>query len=279
MIGAIVGDVVGSRFEFNNHRSKDFELFDEACEPTDDSIMTLAIAQALMEAVDEFQGSDLDADFEKRLSELAVHHMRSIGQRYPYCGYGGRFGVWMFEPNPQPYNSFGNGAAMRVSPVGFFASDADQVKRWSAAVTRVTHNHPEGIKGAEATAMAILLARQGASKNEIRELIESDYYVLDFTIDEIRPTYPFNETCQQTVPQAIQCFLESDSFEDAIRIAISLGGDSDTVAAIAGPIAAAFYGGVPKEIGERALSYLDDELLAIVNHWQEFLRSSDGAGD
>ena len=277
MLGAIVGDVVGSRFEFNNHRSKDFELFDEACEPTDDSIMTLAIAQALMDAVDEFQGSDLDADFGKRLSELVVSRMQSIGQRYPYCGYGGRFGVWMFESNPQPYNSFGNGAAMRVSPVGFFASDADQVKRWSEAVTRVTHNHPEGIKGAEATAMAILLARQGAPKNEIRELIENDYYVLDFTIDEIRPTYPFNETCQQTVPQAIQCFLESDSFEDAIRTAVSLGGDSDTMAAIAGPIAAAFYDGVPKEIGERALSYLDDELLAIVNRWQEFLSSSYGA--
>lgn len=270
MLGAIVGDIVGSRFEFNNHRSKDFELFDPSCFPTDDSIMTLAIAQALMEAVAEFHGAALDASFDERLSELAVKRMRSIGQRYPNCGYGGRFGVWMFESDPQPYNSFGNGAAMRINPIGFFASNAEQVKRWSQAVTRVTHNHPEGIKGAEATAMAILLARQGASQDEIRELIQRDYYPLDFTIDEIRPTYPFNETCQLTVPQAIQCFLESESFEDAIRIAISLGGDSDTVAAIAGPIAEAFYKGVPTEIGEQAVSYLDENLQAILHRWQQF---------
>jgi len=196
--------------------------------------------------------------------------MQEIGRPYPHCGYGGMFARWIYSDAPQPYNSFGNGAAMRISPVGFAARTESEVRDWSEAITAATHNHPEGIKGAEATAMAIFMALQGYQKSEIRERIVHDYYPLDFTIDQIRPTYRFNETCQETVPQAIECFLESDSFEDAIRTAISLGGDSDTIAAITGPIAEAYYG-VPQAIREQALAYLDDRLLAIFDEWEALI--------
>ncbi len=257
MIGAIIGDIVGSRFEFNNHRSKDFDLFSADCFTTDDSIMTLAIAKAILSC-------EGDWDW---LSEQAVKFMREIGRKYPDCGFGGRFNQWIFSDHPQPYSSFGNGAAMRVSPCGWIAETEDEAKLLARKVTEVTHNHPEGLRGAEATTVAIYLARNGATKAEIRERIESDYYELDFSLDEIRDDYQFNETCQETVPQAMVAFLESLTFEDAIRNAISIGGDSDTLAAITGAVAEAYYG-VPAPLKRKALMYLDSELRGIFRAWE-----------
>ncbi len=264
MIGAVVGDIVGSRFEWNNHRSKDFELFTAECFPTDDSIMTMAVARALREVIDAYgEDAPRDADdFLANLREATIRWMRQAGRRYPDCGFGGRFHEWMFSTSPTAYNSFGNGSAMRVSAAGFLGRSPEEVIALSTAVTEVTHDHPEGIKGAEATAIAIYLARQGATQEEIRTHIAAGYYSLDFTIDQIRSTYRFNEICQETVPQAIVCFLESDSFEDCIRTAISLGGDSDTVAAIACSIGEAYFQ-VPPAIRETALGYLDDYLMQL----------------
>ncbi len=270
MLGAIIGDIVGSRFEFNNHRKKDFELFAASCSLTDDSIMTLAVAQAIMETEKNMEKDDRsDPDYHHLLSQLTVKCMQDIGRKYPHCGYGGRFARWMFSDHPVPYNSFGNGAAMRISPAALVARTEPEATRLSATITSVTHDHPEGIKGAEATVVAIYRARHGSSKSQIRDKIVQDYYPLDFTIDEIRPTYQFNEICQETVPQAITAFLESESFEDAIRTAISLGGDSDTIAAITGSIAEAYYG-VPEDISRKALSYLDQELRSVYDEWVEF---------
>lgn len=258
MIGAIIGDIVGSRFEWHNHRSKDFELFTPACSPTDDSIMTLAIGKALVESQPDWRD----------LGVQAVRCMQEVGRPYPHCGYGGRFHGWMYSDNPQPYNSFGNGAAMRVSACGFAATSLEEAKALSKAVTEVTHNHPEGLKGAEATTVAIYLARTGCPMSEIRALIDTTYYPMNFTLDEIRPTYRFNETCQDTVPQALEAFFESTGFEDAIRNAISVGGDSDTLAAITGGIAEAYYG-VPDDLRNKALSCLDSHLLAIYQAFEQ----------
>jgi ADP-ribosylglycohydrolase len=263
MLGAIIGDIAGSRFEFNNHRSKEFDLFTEDCSVTDDSIMTLAIAKAILAC---------NGDWNK-LADNAVKYMREIGRKYPDCGFGGMFREWVFSDDPKPYSSYGNGAAMRVSPCGFIAKTEEEAKLLSQKVTGVTHNHPEGLKGAEAVSVVIFMARNGATKSEIKERIEKDYYTLDFTIDSIRESYEFNETCQGTVPQAIQAFLESISFEDTIFNAISLGGDSDTLAAIAGSIADAYYG-VPFEIKSKAITYLDHELYGIYREWEKFLRKT-----
>ncbi len=257
MLGAIIGDIVGSRFEWNNHRSKTFALFTADCAPTDDSIMTLAVAKALLSCAGEYS----------RLGEAAVYWMRKIGQSYPACGYGSRFYAWMYSDDPKPYNSYGNGAAMRVSPCAFVAGSLEEAKALSRAVTEVTHNHPEGIKGAEATTVAIYLAKTGRRQEEIRSEIRKEYYPLDFSLDEIRGTYRFNESCQETVPQAIEAFLEAKDFEDAIRNAISIGGDSDTLAAITGGIAEAYFG-IPDEIREAAERYLNPELLAILREFE-----------
>jgi ADP-ribosylglycohydrolase len=251
----------------------DFELFTEDCFITDDTIMTLAIAKAILETDREtLLGSFIrrqDKVYLNQLAENTVSYMQMIGRNYPDCGYGSNFGQWIFSENPQPYGSYGNGAAMRISSVGAIAEFEEDVKRLSRAVTGVSHNHEEGLKGAEATSMAIFLARTGHDKEEIGQYNQEHYYTLDFTLDEIRDAYQFNETCQETVPQAIQAFLEADSFEDAIRKAISIGGDSDTLAAITGSIAEAYYG-VPDDLVEKALTYLDDELLEIYNEWTEF---------
>lgn len=257
MLGAIIGDIVGSRFEFRNHRSKDFKLFDLGCSITDDSIMTLAVAKAILAC----------QNGRSKLNEETIRAMQTLGYAYPDAGYGGMFFRWLGSKNPQPYNSFGNGAAMRVSPCAWAAKTEAEAKELSKLVTEVTHNHPEGIKGAEATTVAIFMARSCADKEAIRARIEKEYYDLNFTIDEIRPTYKFNETCQETVPQAIAAFLESESFEDCIRTAISVGGDSDTLAAIAGSIAEAFYG-VPDTIREKALTYLPADLKDIFDEWE-----------
>ena len=258
MIGAIVGDIVGSRFEWNNHKLKDFELFTEQCFFTDDSVISLAVCDALMKCKPDY--SDL--------SEQAVKSMQGIGRSYPDCGYGGVFGGWIYSDAPAPYNSYGNGAAMRVSACGYVGNSIDEVKRLSMAVTEVTHNHPEGLKGAEAVAAAVFLARSGMNMAEIRNYITTNYYSIDFTLDEIRDSYRFNETCQETVPQAIAAFLESTDFEDAIRNAISLGGDSDTLAAITGSIAEAYYG-VTQKIREKAIAFLDERLSAILLKFEE----------
>ena len=275
MIGAIIGDIVGSRFEFNNHRSKEFELFTDECNVTDDSIMTLAVAKAIMETGKNLKLLSNDSKnnyyYYKLLKSMTIRYMQEIGRKYPRCGYGGMFVRWIFSDNPMPYYSFGNGAAMRISPVGFIAPTEDEARKLSETITAVTHNHKEGMKGAEATVISIYMAKNGASKEEIRQKINKSYYKLNFTIDEIRDTYEFNETCKETVPQAIVAFLESKSFEDAIRIAISVGGDSDTLAAITGSIAEAYYG-VPEDIKEKALTYLDEELRSIYDEWCEFIK-------
>lgn len=253
MIGAIIGDIVGSRFEWNNIKSKDFEFLTYKCFPTDDSIMTLALAQAIL--VSKVDHSDL--------SKNAVECMQSVGRNYPDCGYGGGFHKWMFSDDPKPYNSYGNGAAMRVSAAGFAANSIEEAKDIAKKITEVTHNHPEGVKGAEATAVAIYMAKTGSSLLEIRDYIDKNYYPMNFTLDGIRATYKFNETCQDTVPQALMAFFESTDFEDAIRNAISIGGDSDTLAAICGGVAEAYYG-VPSEIRKHALTFLDKQLLKIL---------------
>ncbi len=283
MTGAIVGDIVGSVYEWNNIKTKEFPLFRQDCFFTDDTVMTCAVAEAIMRGGER-------GDF--------INAMKVYGRMYPDAGYGGRFGTWLFSNSTEPYNSFGNGSAMRVSPcawvmncgflarTGMWPVNGQNLARLSA---EVTHNHPEGIKGALAVADAIFLCRyyfggcSGDDKNpisndhdeckrRIKAHIEQQYgYDLSRALDEIRPTYRFNETCQDTVPQAIVAFLDSTGFEDAIRNAISLGGDSDTLAAITGGMAEAAYG-IPKHISDKALSYLDDTLIDVVDRWQKFIR-------
>lgn len=259
MIGAIVGDIAGSRFEWHNRKSKRFTFLKgehesrHPCYFTDDSVMTLAVADAIMKWR-EAGGGSYDA-----LSAEAIMSMHEFGRLYPRAGYGGAFSRWLRAETPQPYNSWGNGSAMRVSACGWAGRTLDEVKAMSRAVTEVTHNHPEGIKGAEATAVATFLARTGKSMKEIRDVVVRDYYPLDFTLDEIRPTYKFDVSCQGSVPQALEAFFESTSFEDAIRNAISIGGDSDTIGAICGAVAGAYYG-VPDEIRVKAETFLDGRL-------------------
>jgi type I restriction enzyme M protein len=258
MIGAIIGDIVGSRFEFDNIKTKDFDLFDSSCEFTDDSVMSLAIAKAVLDSQGDYS----------RLGTLTVKFMQSLGRIYPDCSYGVRFRKWLNSDSPAPYNSFGNGAPMRVSACGFAAKSLPEAISLSRMVTEVTHNHPEGIKGAEACAVSVFLARTGVKIPEIRDYINKSYYPMDFSLDGIRDSYYFNETSQNTVPQAIMAFLESSGFEDAIRNAISIGGDSDTLAAITGAVAEAYYG-TPAEIRLRALSYLDERLLKILREFEK----------
>jgi len=253
MLGAIIGDIVGSRFEWNNIKSKKFKFLTYKCSPTDDSIMTLAIAQAILVSKPDY--SDL--------SMKVVERMQTIGRHYPDCGYGREFYKWIFSDTPQPYNSFGNGAAMRVSAAGFAANSLEETKLLSRKITEVTHNHPEGIKGAEATAIAIYLAKTGKNILEIRDYIDKNYYPMNFTLDQIKSSYKFNETCQNTVPQALMAFFESTGFEDAIRNAISIGGDSNTIAAICGGVAEAYYG-IPSKLRKHALTFLDEQLLQIL---------------
>lgn len=257
MIGAIVGDIVGSRFEWHNIKTKSFDLFTDDCFFTDDSVMTLAIAKAVMAAKGHY--SDL--------GRLATASMREIGRHYPKCGYGNRFFSWINSDTMGAYGSYGNGAAMRVSACGRVAKTLDEAIALSRKVTEVTHDHPEGIKGAEATVVCLFLARSGRGIDEIRAHIDAHYYPMNFTLDGIRAAYRFNETSQDTVPQAIMAFLESSSFEDAIRNAISIGGDSDTLAAITGSIAEACYG-VPPDIRKKALSFLDKRLLKILSGFE-----------
>lgn len=263
MIGAIIGDVVGSRFEFHNILSKDFEFLAPGCMYTDDTVMTCAVAQGLMDSMPDF--SDL--------SEKTVAAMQRIGQQFPYCGYGARFFNWMFSDNPQPYNSCGNGSAMRISAVGFAARDVEEAKKLSAAVTRISHNHPEGMKGAEATAVAIVMARQGKTKEEIRKAME-EYYDLSMTVSWYREEWHGHgkEICQVSLPQALICFFEGEDYEDVIRNCISIGGDSDTIAAIAGGIAEAYYG-VPEQFCRDVRKYVSPSLMDVYDEFQAWLKS------
>jgi len=284
MMGAIIGDIVGSVYEWHNIKTKEFPLFREDCFFTDDTVMTVAVAEGIL------NGGTAD-DF--------IDAMKKYGRMYPNAGYGGRFGAWLFSDSREPYNSFGNGSAMRVSPCGWamncgfcartgmWPTNGREMAKTSAAVT---HDHPEGIKGAMAVADAIFMARLYCGKWEsdgsgliyptiedlkkgIREHTEQEYgYDLSRTLNEIRPAYCFNETCQETVPQAITAFLESTDYEDAIRNAISLGGDSDTLAAITGSIAEAAYG-VPQWIMDKAWSYLDEPLREVCRRWHTAVSS------
>ena len=278
MLGAIVGDIVGSVYEWDNIKTKDFPLFREDCFFTDDTVMTCAVAEAIM------NGGQKD-DF--------IDAMKKYGRMYPDAGYGARFNQWLMTDNREPYNSFGNGSAMRVSPCAWVMdATTDELpsngKRLAQLSAEVTHNHPEGVKGAMATSDAIFMCRYyfggyygdyqqpindnpTVCKRLIKEHIEQEYgYNLSQTLDEIRPTYRFNETCQNTVPQAIIAFLESTDFEDAIRNAISLGGDSDTLAAITGSIAEAAYG-IPDWIKKKAYTYLDEPLKEVLSRWEEYI--------
>ena len=265
MLGAIIGDIVGSPYEFdeNNIKTTEFPLFSGASHFTDDTVMTLAMAEGLM------NGCASESAAEAHIAAA----MKKYGSLYPNAGYGANFSSWLRSDDTKPYNSFGNGSAMRVSPVAWVFDDLLTVERYAAACARVTHNHPEGIKGAQATAAAIFLARKNAMKDTIRDYIESKYgYNLRRTLDEIRPGYRHVESCQETVPEAIIAFLESNGFEDAIRKAVSLGGDSDTLAAITGSIAEGAYG-VPDEMKKHVFSRLDGDLLSVLARWNEWMIS------
>ena len=254
MLGAILGDIVGSPFEFdhNNYKHKDFPLLSEKSHFTDDTVMTVAVARGLMAG----QGNA-----QKTFAEVQ-HEMQYWGRKYPDAGYGGMFGQWLYAEHSEPYGSFGNGSAMRVAAAGWLFDTLDKTLEMAKVTAEVTHNHPEGIKGAQATAAAIFLARTGHSKPEIRQYVEQTFgYDLSRTCDEIRPYYRHVETCQQTVPEAIIAFLESTGFEDALRNAVSLGGDSDTLACITGGIAEAFYG-MPSELQQETLKRLPEEMRA-----------------
>lgn len=260
MLGAIVGDIVGSVYEWDNHKSVDFPFFVDRCFFTDDSVMTVAVADALLSL-----GGDglVDDDLVRGAIRSSLVY---YGRRYPDAGYGAHFREWIFSEDHFPYGSFGNGSAMRVSPVAYFASDLEGVLRLARLSAEVTHNHVEGIRGAEAVAGCVFLARNGGSKDDIRSFVESLYYDLSFCLDDIRSRYVFDVSCQGSVPVAIRAFLEGDSFESVVRLAVSVGGDSDTIAAMAGSIAGAFYG-VPEEFVVISLSRLDVWLRAIVRHF------------
>ena len=260
MLGAIIGDIVGSVYEFDNIKTKEFELFKPYCYFTDDTVMTVAIANALMKCNGNYDN----------LSQETIKQMKKHGELYPNVGYGNSFYYWLKEEKPKPYNSWGNGSAMRISPAAYIARDLEDLKTLVNKVTSISHNHPDGIKGAEATASAIWLALNNYSKEEIESYIKENYYSLDFDYETLRQTYTFDISCQGTVPQAIYCFLISEDFEDAIRTGISIGGDSDTLCAIIGAIAEAYYG-IPKDIQKNAFEFLDDKLLKDYNDFMKFV--------
>ena len=257
MFGAILGDIIGSPYEFDmGDKTKNFPLFSPRSEFTDDTVMTVAVADALMK-------TGIDAD-DATIKDTIIDAMHHWGARYPDAGYGVRFSGWLYEKSREAYNSFGNGSAMRVSAAGWLAETLEDARRLARLSAEVTHNHPEGIKGAEATASAIWMARHGCSKKEIKEYIVREFdYDLSRTCDEIRPGYYHVESCQQTVPEAMTAFLEGEDFEDVIRTAVSLGGDCDTLTAIAGSIAEAFYG-IPAELKQETYNYLDQDLKEVL---------------
>jgi len=252
IMGAIIGDIIGSAFEWNNVKTTDFPLFGKRTTFTDDTVLTVATMDGILNQKDYIQ----------------VY--QSYGRMFPDAGYGGFFFDWMEDENPEPYNSWGNGSAMRVSPVGWVYNTIDEVLFEAKRSAEVTHNHPEGIKGAQATASAVFLARTGKSKSEIKQFIETTFqYDLDRRLSDIRPTYTFDVSCQGSVPEAIIAFLESTDFESAIRLAISIGGDSDTIACITGGIAEAFYHDVPEYMLDNCLRVLPTEFIQLIEAFSE----------
>ena len=268
MYGAILGDIIGSPFEFDRgDKTKDFKLFSRRSHFTDDSVMTLAVCEALLKV-----GQDATV---KEIEDTVISSMQSWGRRYPRAGYGGYFRRWLTARHPEPYNSFGNGSAMRVSAVGWLYDSLKKTRTVAKATANVTHNHPEGIKGAEATASAIFMARNGSSKEEIKNYIENEFhYDLNRTLDEIRPSYHMDETCQKTVPEAIIAFLEAKDFEDAIRNAVSLGGDTDTLGAITGSIAEAYYG-IPEWLMTECRKRINRDMRVVLDDFNDALSSQD----
>lgn len=264
MLGAIIGDIVGSPYEFDRGgKTTDFPLFDTGANFTDDTLMTLAVGQALMDAAGD----------ETRADELLVTTLRAVAARYPLPkgGFGGRFAWWLLSSDPQPYGSFGNGSAMRVSSVGWLFDSLETTEHWAEISARITHNHPEGIKGAQATAAAMFLARTESASPEAKTrhrtyLTERFGYDLNRTCDEIRPTHYHQESCQLSVPPALIAYFESHDYESAIRLAVSLGGDTDTEAAITGAVAEAAYG-IPEPLATKGRSYLPPELLAVLDRF------------
>ncbi len=268
MFGAIIGDIVGSRFEFDDHKSKDFNLFGNdgiigiPCEYTDDSVMTVAVADTLLER----EGQEDDEAFKKRLVEKLHYH----GRKRMNAGYGTRFYCWLRDGSTEPYNSWGNGSAVRVAPVGWVSDTLEETEHIAKLTAEITHDHPEGVKGAQAVAAAIWMARIGKSKEEIRAYMEQKYYPEAFQkcLDEIRPEYEFDVSCRGTVPVALETFYEADSFEDTLRNAVSVGGDSDTLTGIAAGIAEAYYG-IPDPIRREAMAFLDEEMRRIAVRFAE----------
>ena len=258
IIGAIAGDVIGSAYEFNPTRDHDFELFTPKSSFTDDTVLTMANALWLI-------------DDEQHTHERLVEIMLDLCRRYPNRGYGGRFANWICDKDPQPYNSYGNGSAMRVSPVGYYAQSLEEALALAKVSAEVTHNHPEGIKGAQATAAAIFLARRGKSKQEIRDYVAQTFnYDLSRTLDEIRPTFTFDETCQRTVPEAITCYMEGKDYEDVVRLSVALAGDADTIAAIAGSISSA-VDEVPNGITQQVIALLSEEFCTTLLRFNELV--------
>ena len=265
MIGAMIGDVIGSVYEFDNIKTKDFPLISPRCNFTDDTLMTLAVASALLKTEG---GADFKPVLIREMKRIAAQHPCPMG------GYGTRFYIWLRMGDPKPMNSYGNGSAMRVSPCAELAGSLEEALRLAKESAEISHDHPEGIKGAQAAASAIWMARSGSTMAEIRAYTQAHFYPLERTVDQIRPTYQFADTCQNTVPPAIQCFLESTSFEDALRNAISLGGDSDTLADITCAIAWPYYArqgkdAVMRQLEEHAKSLLPDPLRQIMDVWEQ----------
>ena len=265
IIGAIAGDVIGSAYEFNPTRDYDFDLITPKSTFTDDTVLTMANAIWLLED-------------KRHTHEKLVEIMLDMCWKYPDRGYGGRFAHWIHDGDPQPYNSFGNGSAMRVSPVGYYAKTLDEALELAQISAEVTHNHPEGIKGAQATAAAIFLARQGKTKEEIRDYVVKTFnYDLSRTLDEIKPTFTFDETCQRTVPEAITCFLEGKDYEDVVRLSVALAGDADTIAAIAGGISSAVVE-VPNEIVQPVIALLSEEFCTTLLRFNKLVAKRESLG-
>ena len=265
MYGAILGDIIGSPYEFDQgNKTKEFPLFSKQSTFTDDTVMTIAVADAFLNIQQAGRGAHCT------LTET----MKKYAHMFPNAGYGGMFARWLFLDGTEPYNSWGNGSAMRVSSIAWLYNEINAVRSAARLSASVTHNHPEGIKGAEATAAAIFLARTGSSKAQIKAYIEENFgYELSRTCDEIRPNYHHVESCQETVPEAITAFLEGESFEDAIRTAVSLGGDCDTLTCIAGAIAEGFYG-VPEELKRECRNRLPDELRMVLERFDQVIGRS-----
>ena len=269
MYGAILGDIIGSPYEFDRgNKTKDFPLFTKASTYTDDSVMTVAVLEALLSASEKGLLDD-----ELSTKELLIQSMKKWGRKYPWAGYGQRFFRWLASESEEPYNSYGNGAAMRVSSVGWLFTNLETTRKVAKWTAEVTHNHSEGIKGAESVAAAIYMARKAKSKGEIKNYIINEFgYNLSRTCDEIRPGYYHVETCQKTVPEAVTAFLEGESFEDVIRTAVSLGGDCDTLTCIAGSIAEAYYG-VPEELKKMVRTLLPEDMIAILDLYEGYIYS------